>query len=211
MNKAVEVKPAYAGMDAGDGKPALRGIHHLAIVTEDMRGTLDFYVRVLRMPLVHALTTSADVTTTHGKGAPPFRAIPHLFLDMGGDSLLAFFEYPKGGVGPSERDRIGAMQHVSFACGPKRFHEMLERVKAAGIKIVGGPVKVIDPAIHSFYFFDPVNGTRLEIVSDFDGDEHNLRLVKSVDQDEATLRAELAKVSDDAAWIDEMIATRSRG
>jgi len=210
MNKAVDAKPAYAGMDAGHGKPALRGIHHLAIVTEDMRGTLDFYVRVLGMPLVHALTTSSNATSTHGRGAPPFRCIPHLFLDMGGDSLLAFFEYPKGAVGPSERDRIGAMQHVSFACGPKRFHEMVERVKAAGVQIVGGPVKVIDPAIHSFYFFDPVNGTRLEIVSDFDGDEHGLRVVRSVDQSEATIRAELAKVSDDPAWIDEMIAARSR-
>jgi len=210
MNSAVDTKPAYAAMDAGDGKPSLRGIHHLAIVTEDMRGTLDFYVRVLGMPLVHALTTSPNATSTHGRGAPPFRGIPHLFLDMGGDSLLAFFEYPKGAVGPSERDRIGAMQHVSFACGPKRFHEMVERVKAAGVQIVGGPVKVIDPAIHSFYFFDPVNGTRLEIVSDFDGDEHGLRVVRSVDQSEATIRAELAKVSDDPAWIDEMIAARSR-
>jgi hypothetical protein len=72
-------------------------------------------------------------------------------------------------------------------------------------------VKVIEPAIHSFYFFDPVNGTRLEIVSDFDNrDEQGLRVVRSVDQSEATLRAELAKVSDDPAWIDEMIATRSR-
>jgi len=210
MNSAVDTKPAYAAMDAGDGKPSLRGIHHLAIVTQDMRGTLDFYVRVLGMPLVHALTTSPNATSTHGRGAPPFRGIPHLFLDMGGDSLLAFFQYPKGGVGPSERDRIGAMQHVSFACGPKRFHEMVERVKAAGVQIVGGPVKVIDPAIHSFYFFDPVNGTRLEIVSDFDGDEHGLRVVRSVDQSEATIRAELAKVSDDPAWIDEMIAARSR-
>ncbi|HTM58921.1 MAG TPA: VOC family protein [Burkholderiales bacterium] len=210
MNKSVDLTPAYAGMDAGNGKPGLRGIHHLALVTEDMKGTLDFYVRVLRMPLVHALTTAADVSSAHGKGAPPFRAIPHLFLDMGGDSLLAFFEYPKGGVGPADRDRLGAMQHVSFACGKKRFHETLERVKAAGVAIVGGPVKVIDPAIHSFYFFDPVNGTRLEIVADFDGDEHDLRLVRSVDQDEKTLREELAKVSDDPAWIDEMIATRSR-
>jgi len=210
MNDAVSLKPAYAGMDAGNGKPGLRGIHHLALVTEDMKGTLDFYVRVLRMPLVHALTTSANVTSTHGKGAPPYRAIPHLFLDMGGDSLLAFFEYPKGAVGPADRDRVGAMQHVSFVCGPKRFHETLERVKAAGVTIVGGPVKVIDPAIHSFYFFDPVNGTRLEIVADFDGDEHDLRLVRSVDQDEATIREELAKVSDDPAWIDEMIAARSR-
>ena len=99
---------------AGDGKPALRGIHHLAIVTEDMRGTLDFYVRVLGLPLVHALTTSSNVNSTHGKGAPPFKGIPHLFLDMGGDSLLAFFEYPRGAVGAADRDRLGAMQHVSL-------------------------------------------------------------------------------------------------
>jgi hypothetical protein len=35
------------------GKPMLRGIHHLALVTDDMRMTLDFYVRVLGMPIVH--------------------------------------------------------------------------------------------------------------------------------------------------------------
>ena len=39
-------------------KPALplsRGVHHLALNTDDMKKTLDFYVRVLGMPLVHAL------------------------------------------------------------------------------------------------------------------------------------------------------------
>src|SRR6516164_5202018 len=38
-------------------KPLLRGIHHLALNTSDMRMTLDFYVRVLGMPLVHGLRT----------------------------------------------------------------------------------------------------------------------------------------------------------
>ena len=38
-------------------KPILRGIHHLALVTDDMRMTLDFYVRVLGMPIVHGLRT----------------------------------------------------------------------------------------------------------------------------------------------------------
>ena len=39
------------------GKPILRGIHHLALVTDNMRMTLDFYVRVLGMPIVHGLRT----------------------------------------------------------------------------------------------------------------------------------------------------------
>ena len=66
------------------------------------------------------------------------------------------------------------MQHVSFACGPARYREILERLKANGITIDAGPLLVIPPAIHSFYFFDP-NGIRLEISSDLDGDEEDLQ------------------------------------
>src|SRR5262249_14639342 len=138
-------------------RPILRGIHHLALVTDDMRSTLDFYVRVLGMPIVHGLRTPSrppGVGHTHGNGAPPYSNIPHYFLDMGGDSLLAFFEYPKG-IAKVDRDAIGAMQHVSFACGPRRYREILERLKANDIMINAGPILVIPPAIHSFYFFDP--------------------------------------------------------
>ena len=114
------------------GKPILRGIHHLALVTDNMRMTLDFYVRVLGMPIAHGLRTpsrSAGASHAHGIGAPPHSNIPHYFLDMGGDSLLAFFEYPKG-IAKVDCDAIGAMQHVSFACGPRRYHQILERLKA---------------------------------------------------------------------------------
>ena len=199
------------------GKPQLRGIHHLALVTDDMRKTLDFYVRVLGMPLVHGLVTpgkpgertKTDGAGGHGRGVPPFAAIPHFFVDMGGDSLLAFFEYPKGKVGPCDRDTIGAMQHVSFVCGPKRYREILERLQANGVTITAGPLITIPPAIHSFYFFDP-NGTRLEVVSDLDGDEEDLQVVRSCMMDEPTMRSELRRISDDAGWIDEMIQLMPR-
>ena len=110
-------------ISTADGKPLLRGIHHLALVTDNMRMTLDFYVRVLGMPIVHGLRTPSrppGASHAHGNGAPPYANIPHYFLDMGGDSLLAFFEYPEG-VAKVDRDAIGAMQHVSFACGPRRY------------------------------------------------------------------------------------------
>ena len=58
-----------------------------------------------------------NASPAHGIGTPPYKNIPHYFLDMGGDSLLAFFEYPKG-IAKVDRDAIGAMQHVSFVCGP---------------------------------------------------------------------------------------------
>jgi catechol 2,3-dioxygenase-like lactoylglutathione lyase family enzyme len=194
-----------------EGKPMLRGIHHLALVTDDMRMTLDFYVRVLGMPIVHGLRTASHppgASPGHGIGAPPYGNIPHYFLDMGGDSLLAFFEYPRG-LAKADRDAIGAMQHVSFVCGPKRYREILERLKANGVAINAGPLLTIPPAIHSFYFFDP-NGIRLEIVSDLDGDEEDLQVIRSCSMAESELRAELATISDDQAWIEDMVAAVTR-
>src|SRR5256885_15042561 len=133
------------------GKPILRGVHHLALNTDDMRVTLDFYVRVLGMPLVHGLRTPSRppaARPAHGIGTPPFPNILHYFLDMGGDSLLAFFEYPKG-VAKADRDTLGAMQHVSFVCGPLRYRQMLSRLEANGVAIAAGPLLTIPPAIHS--------------------------------------------------------------
>ena len=192
-------------------KPLLRGIHHLALNTSDMRMTLDFYVRVLGMPLVHGLRTPSpppNAPPAHGVGSPPYKNILHYFLDMGGDSLLAFFEYPKG-VAKADRDTLGAMQHVSFVCGPCRYREMQERLKANDVTIVAGPLLTIPPGIHSFYFFDP-NGIRLEIVCDLEGDEEDLRVIRSCAMPEAELRAQLATISNDQEWIDDIVAANSR-
>jgi Glyoxalase/Bleomycin resistance protein/Dioxygenase superfamily len=39
--------------------PTLRGVHHLALCTDDMKATIDFYVDVLGMPLVHVMEGAA--------------------------------------------------------------------------------------------------------------------------------------------------------
>lgn len=205
MNTATDSMTRADGVQVGEA--ALRGVHHLALVTDNMQATCDFYVRVMGMPLVHALTTGAR--STHGRGAPPYPSIPHVFFDMGNDSLLAFFAYPAGKAKQGDRDTISAMQHVSFVCGPKRFHEMLERIKAAGVEIMSGPLLTIPPAVHSFYFFDP-NGIRLEIVANLADDEKDFGLVQTCHQEDDELRAELAKFSSDPAWIEEMIASKVR-
>ena len=207
-NNVIEVS---AEISAARVKPLLRGIHHLALNTSDMRMTLDFYVRVLGMPLVHGLRTPSpppNAPPAHGVGTPPYKNILHYFLDMGGDSLLAFFEYPKG-LAKADRDTLGAMQHVSFMCGPRRYREMQERLKANDVVIVAGPLLTIPPAIHSFYFFDP-NGIRLEIVCDLEGDEEDLRVIRSCAMPEAELRAQLATISNDKEWIDDIVAANSR-
>src|SRR5271165_2661561 len=92
-----------------------RGVHHLALNTDDMKMTIDFYANVLGMPLVHASRVPPGVGTKQNRGNPPFENLRHYFFDMGNDSLLAFFEIPKGAKPKGDRDAIAAMQHCSFA------------------------------------------------------------------------------------------------
>lgn len=189
--------------------PLLRGIHHLAINTDDMRTTLDFYVRILGMPLLHGLITGVGAAARAvARGNPPFDQIPHYFVDMGGDSTLAIFEFPKGKAPKADRNSVAGMQHISFAATPTRFVEMQERLKRNGVEIMFGPKVVLPPNIQSIYFFDP-NGIRLEISADMSGDEADLKVVDSVLMDRETMRRELGKISDDPAWIDMMLANMS--
>jgi hypothetical protein len=81
--------------------------------------------------------------------------------------------------------------------------------KTNGVTIVAGPLLTIPPAIHSFYFFDP-NGIRLEIVCDLAGDEEDLQVIRSCAMPEPELRAQLSTISEDNAWIDDMVAAASR-
>jgi catechol 2,3-dioxygenase-like lactoylglutathione lyase family enzyme len=43
--------------------PLTRGVHHLALCTDDMKETVDFYVDVLGMPLVHAMKVPPGLGT----------------------------------------------------------------------------------------------------------------------------------------------------
>lgn len=187
-------------------KPLLRGVHHLAVNTDDLRATLDFYVRILGMPLLHGLITGKGAAArAAARGNPPFDNIPHYFVDMGGDSTFAIFEYPKGKAGKSDRNTLGGMQHVAFATSALGFRAMHERLQRNGVEIVFGPQVVLPPNIQSMYFYDP-NGIRLEVTADMDGGDGELQVVRSVLMDKATMRRELEKVSSDRAWIEEMLA-----
>src|SRR6266478_6246529 len=46
--------------------PTLRGVHHLALCTDDMKTTIDSYVDVLGMPLVHAMKVPPGLGTGPG-------------------------------------------------------------------------------------------------------------------------------------------------
>lgn len=50
------------------GQPIAGGIHPLALNTDDLKMTLDFYVGVLGMPLVHALKVPPGLSIQQGQG-----------------------------------------------------------------------------------------------------------------------------------------------
>jgi len=179
-------------------KPASRGIHHLALNTEDMKATIDFYTRVLGMPLIHALRVPPGVGTGAGnRGNPPFENLRHYFFDAGGDTLVAFFEMPKGAKQPGDRDALAAMQHCSFTTTQAQFDVLHKRLLDAGVPVIG-PV-FVGAQTWSIYFFDN-NGIRLEYSwQEHDGDD--VRVVERWTQTQEEALEELRSLSDDPQWL----------
>jgi len=169
-------------------KSFTRGVHHLALCTDDMRKTVDFYVDVLGMPLVHAMKVPPGLGTgPKNRGNPPYENIRHYFFDMGNDSLLAFFEIPKGKEPQANRNAIGGMQHCAFVVTPERLAGIEQRLKSRGIDYVG-PIPQL-PGLVGIYFMDP-NGIRLEFACQPDDGERQ-EVLKGNTQTGDEIRREL--------------------
>jgi hypothetical protein len=127
-------------------------------------------------------------TGPKNRGNPPYEEIRHYFFDMGNDSLLAFFELPKGAEPKGNRNAIGAMQHCAFVVTPERFKALEERIKKAGIDYIGPILQL--PGLLGIYFMDP-NGIRLEFACQpADADQPNV--IDCVLQTKEEAGAELA-------------------
>lgn len=178
--------------------PASRGIHHLALNTEDMKMTIDFWTRVMGMPLVHALRVPPGVGTGAGnRGNPPFENLRHYFFDAGGDTMVAFFELPRGAMPAVDRNAVAAMQHCSFTTIKTQFDVLYQRLQDEGVPVIG-PIPV-GAQTWSIYFLDP-NGIRLEYSwQEDDGDD--VQVVQRWTQTREEALAELRSVSDDPAWL----------
>lgn len=176
----------------------MRGIDHLAFVTDDLPATMNFYTSVLQMQLVHV----RRVPLERDRGQPPYDNLRHYFFDMGHDQLLAFFEYPKG-LQRQNRDLPGGMQHIAFHVPVEQFETLLTNVKEKGVDVIG-PVS-LGSRFWSAYFYDP-NGIRLELTTNRQPNSGGI--VESVFQTEKEAREELATLFDDPAmvqaWLDRM-------
>ena len=194
----MDSSPVVASVDHADASEIpFRRIHHLALTTDDMEMTTDFYVNVLGMPLLHAMKVPEGVGTKENRGNPPYECIRHYFFDMGNDSLWAFFEIPKGEKPQTDRDALGGMQHVAFAVTENQFNAIQHRLTEHKLE-VDGPIEIL-PGIFSIYFYDP-NDIRLEACCKLsEGDQQGV--VESVTQTKAVALEELRTLSDDEDWL----------
>lgn len=125
--------PATAATGTGTG-----GVDHLALIASDIERTIAFYTGVLGMRLAKVVENRDDPTSTH------------IFLDMGGGNMLAFFDFPEHGEAPAVRG-IGAMHHVALKATAAQYKAVIGNLKARKIahSIHG------DEAQGSVYFRDP--------------------------------------------------------
>ncbi len=194
-----EVMLADRDRTRAEGKIDFYGVHHLALNTDDMKMTVDFYAGVLGMRLVHAMKVPPGIGTGPGnRGNPPFEEIRHYFFDMGRDGLLAFFEMPKGAKEKGDRNALGAMQHVSFAVSPETQARIRARLEAHKVPY-DGPLEIL-PGIFSIYLFDP-NDIRLEFSCQPSNGEGEPRIVPQVTQTKAEALTELRSLTGDQQWL----------
>ena len=180
------------------------GVHHLALNTDDMKMTVDFYVDVLGMRLVHAMKVPPGIGTGPGnRGNPPFEEIRHYFFDMGRDALLAFFEMPKGAKPKGDRNALGNMQHVSFAVSPQGQARIRARLEANTIAY-DGPLEIL-PGVFSIYVMDP-NDIRLEFSCQPSNGEGEPLIVPLVTQTKNEALQELRSLSSNQKWLAKSIS-----
>ena len=88
----------------------------------------------------------------------------------------------------------------SFAVTTQKFEEIVQRLKRADVAMLG-PINV-GADTWSIYFYDP-NGIRLEFSHQ---NEAQPKVVERWRQTKAEALAELRTLSDDARWLETMVA-----
>jgi len=135
---------------------AARGIHHTALISSDVRRTVEFYQGVLGFPLTEMIENRDYPGSTH------------FFFDVGNGNAIAFFDLPGLDLGPYA-EVLGGLHHCAISMTAENWAAARERLDAAGV-----------PYEHesgtSLYFRDP-DGARLELISDPLGEMYGTTVV----------------------------------
>ncbi|MEE9273233.1 MAG: VOC family protein [Robiginitomaculum sp.] len=173
--------------------PKLGGVHHVAYRCKDAKETVDFYTNMLGMDFKLAIAENEVPSTGE---LDPYM---HIFLDAGGNNVLAFFEIPNSPKMGRDRNTPRWVQHIAFRVDSlDALMDAKAHLEENGINVLGSTHHGI---FKSIYFFDP-NGHRLELCADI-GTPAQLAELKNVAPDmlEEWTRTKIAPRH--AAWMHE--------
>ena len=125
-----------------------RGVHHMALICNDVEQTIQFYQELLGFPLVEMMENR------------DYKGSTHLFFDIGNDNLLAFFDFPGLGLQPGV-ESLGGVQHIAISTTPENLARTKARLEERGVAYLG-PDRGITTSI---YFKDP-DGIQIELIAE---------------------------------------------
>ena len=130
-----------------DERPAsaARGVHHVALLSQDVERTIAFYQDLLEFPLTE-LFENRD-----------YQGSTHFFFDIGHGNALAFFDFPGLDLGPYG-EVLGGLHHLALSVEPERWAHLKAKLEAAGVELH-------EESGTSLYFTGP-DGERLELIAD---------------------------------------------
>lgn len=175
---------------------ALQGVHHVAYRCRDAKETVTFYRRMLDMDFTLAI--AEDHVPSTGEPDPYM----HVFLDAGGNNVLAFFELPNSPPQGRDTNTPEWVQHIAFRL------ESLEELTARKRHLEAQGLEVIGPVNHgvfqSIYFFDP-NGHRIELAADT-GTPEDMQRLRNVADAMLEQWSQTKQAPRHAAWLHQRIA-----
>ena len=137
----------------------VKGVHHVAYRCKNAKETVEWYTKYLNMDFILAIAEN-EVPST--KEPDPYM---HIFLDLGGGNILAFFELPtkEEMKSPVDPTTPGWTQHLALKVDSmETMLNVKARLEADGIEVIGPTDHTI---FKSIYFRDP-SGHRLELAVD---------------------------------------------
>ena len=145
-SRAAAIRAAYLKPRSERPASTARGVHHMALICSDVERTIQFYQGVLGFPLIE-LMENRD-----------YKGSSHLFFDIGNSNLLAFFDFPGLGLGPTI-ETLGSVQHIAISVAPEQFEPLKAKLEHHNIPYIGPDRGAVD----SLYFKDP-DGIQIELI-----------------------------------------------
>lgn len=169
----------------------IQRLHHVAYRCIDAKQTVEWYEKYLNMKFVLAIAEDQVPST---KAPDPYM---HVFLDMGQDNILAFFELPNSPAMGRDTNTPAWVQHLAMKVDSvDTLLQTKARLEADGIEVIGPTDHTI---FQSIYFFDP-NGHRLELAVDT-GTPEMMRNLDAVKWDMLNEWAVTKKAPAHARWM----------